>query len=478
MNATKRIPGFSCARRDALRRLGALGALGLVPALANRLGGDAQAASAGSYRALVCIFLFGGNDGNNLVVPTDTAGYAAYLAARGGVVGTPGNGTLALPAAGSTGGVLPLNGVSYGLHPSMTELQALWNSGNVALLFNVGALVMPITAAQYAASSGDPAVVPESLFSHYDQQRQMQSTSLPDYPATGWAGRMADALAAGGTAIPPCISAAGNALFLVGASSTPIVVPQSGTLSYNGYNGTAIANARLAALQQLFGTGTDAVMMPAVGTLQAQAIATANALGPVLSGTSALASSFPTTNGSLSALSQQLLQVARLIQAASTGTIAAPPQQIFFVDLQGFDTHNNQLNRQAPLLADLSASLSGFYGAMTTLGLQDNVVAFTLSDFARTLKPASGGGSDHAWGSHHIVVGGTGAVKSGLYGTFPTLQLGGPSDVSQEGRWLPTASIDQYGATLGKWLGLTPAQLATALPNLANFPLTDLGFLA
>jgi uncharacterized protein (DUF1501 family) len=171
------------------------------------------------------------------------------------------------------------------------------------------------------------------------------------------------------------------------------------------------------------------------------------------------------------------LQVARLIQAAGAGTISAPAQQIFFVDLQGFDTHNDQLDRQAPLLAELSSSVAGFYNAMVALGQQNNVTAFTLSDFSRTLKPASGGGSDHAWGSHHFAVGGAATVKSGTYGTFPDLTLGGASDVSTEGRWLPGASIDQYGATLGKWLGLTPGQLAIALPNLANFPTKDLGFL-
>ncbi len=469
-------PTSIAARRRVLRQLAGMGALGLVPSLASVLSQDAYAA--GSYKALVCVFLFGGNDGNNLIVPTDTAGYNNYLLARGNVVGTPANGALALPAAGSTGGVLPLNGINYGLHPSMPELQTLWNSGNVALLFNVGNLVQPITIAQYLASSSDPTLVPKNLFSHLDQQQQMQITSLPVSGTTGWAGRMADQIGAGTANVPVSISAAGNALFLAGASSVPIVVPQSGTLAYNGFSGSAVDNARLAALQSLLGSGSDATLVSTLAGVQAQAMATADLLKPVLAGTSALASYFPTTNNVLSGLSQQLLQVARLIQAVNAGTITAPAQQIFFVDLQGFDTHNDQLNRQAPLLAELSSSLAGFYNAMVAIGQQNNVTAFTLSDFARTLKPASGGGSDHAWGSHHLVLGGTAAVKSGAYGTFPDLTLAGASDVSTEGRWLPGTSIDQYGATLGKWLGLTPAQLAIALPNLANFPVKDLGFLA
>jgi uncharacterized protein (DUF1501 family) len=468
-------PTFAAARRRVLRQLTGMGALGLVPGLASVVSQDAYAA--GSYKALVCVFLFGGNDGNNLVVPTDTTGYNNYLAARGGVVGTPANGALALPAAGTTGGVLPLSGVNYGLHPSMPELQALWNSKNVALLFNVGTMVQPITVAQYLANSTNPALVPANLFSHIDQQHQMQITSLPLVSTTGWAGRMADQISAAGTSLPVGVSAAGNALFLAGASSVPIVVPQSGSLAYNGFNGSAASNARLAALQSLFGSGSDATLVSTLGAVQSDAIAKANLLNPILTGTSPLASYFPTTNSVLSGLSQQLLQVARLIQAASAGTLNAPAQQIFFVDLQGFDTHNDQLNRQAPLLADLSSSLAGFYNAMVSIGQQNNVTAFTLSDFSRTLKPASGGGSDHAWGSHHLVLGGPATVKSGTYGTFPDLTLGGASDVSTEGRWLPGASVDQYGATLGKWLGLSPAQLAIALPNLANFPIQDLGFL-
>ena len=463
-------------RREMLCRLGGLSAFGLFPNLVGALGNAAQTAQ--SYKARVCVFLFGGSDGNNLVVPTDTTGYAAYLLARGNAVGTPGNGALALPAAGTTGGVLPLNGISFGLHSSMPELQDLWNSGNVALLFNVGALVQPITVAQYQANFANPALVPASLFSHINQQQQMMMTSLPGIATTGWAGRMADQVDTTGADVPVGVSAAGNTIFLAGASSASLVVPQSGSLAYNGFNGSAASSARLAALKTLFGSGSDAALVAALGRIQSQAVGSADLLGPVLAGTSPLASYFPTSNGALSGLSQQLLQVARLIQAATTGAISAPPRQIFFVDLQGFDTHNDELDRQAPLLAELSGSLSGFYAAMVGLGLQDDVVAFTLSDPSRTERPACGAGSDHAWGSHHLVVGGTGAVKSGTYGTFPELVLGGPSDVSAEGRWVPGISIDQYGATLGKWMGLTPGQLATAFPNLANFPTRDLGFMA
>jgi uncharacterized protein (DUF1501 family) len=463
-------------RRRMLAQLGGLGALGMLPAM-SMVPSIATAASAGSYRALVCIFLFGGNDGNNLIVPTDSAGYATYLKSRGGV-GTPTNGVLGLPAAGTTGGVLPLNGVNYGLHPAMPELQALWNAGNVATLFNVGSLVRPFASAAAFLANTNSAYVPTNLYSHDDQQQQMQTTSLPGVTTTGWAGRLADAVTVPSGTLPVGVSAAGNVLFLAGDSTVPIVVPTKGPLGYNGFSGSAISQARLSALRSLFGAGADSLLVSSMGAAQASAMNYSDLLAPVLS-TAAIAGlqgNFP--NYATSTLSQQLTQVAVLIRAAASGAIPAPAQQIFFVQLTQFDTHNDQLNRQAPLLADLSGSVNGFYNALTQTGCQDNVVTFTLSDFARTLKPASGGGSDHAWGSHHLIVGSPKNVVGGTYGTFPDLTLGGPSDVSGEGRWMPTTSLDQYGATLATWLGAPAPLLAAAFPNLANFPTGNLGFLA
>lgn len=447
-----------------------LPSLSLLPSLAS-------AESAGSYRALVCVFLFGGNDGNNMVVPTDSAGYATYLSSRGGV-GTPDNGALGLPAAGNPGGVLPLAGTNFGLHPSMPELQALWGSGNMAILFNVGCLVRPFSSAAAFLANTNASYVPTNLFSHADQQQQMQTTSLPGVTATGWGGRLADAVDVPAGGVPTGVSADGNVLFLAGNSSVPIVVPTKGPIAYNGFSTSASSQARLTALQSLFGSGADSLLVSSMGAAQASAMSYANLLAPVLStsAAAALQGNFP--NYATSTLSQQLTQAAVLINAAASGAVPAPSQQIFFVALNEFDTHNDQLNRQAPLLADLSSSINGFYDALTQVGYADNVVTFTLSDFARTLKPASGGGSDHAWGNHHLIVGSPSNVKAGTYGTFPNLTLAGPSDVSGEGRWLPMASIDQYGATLASWLGASAPAIATAFPNLANFPTASLGFLA
>ena len=473
----------SPARRRLLRQLGGLTAYGLVPGISTLLSTQ-TAEAAGSYQALVCVFLFGGNDGNNMIVPTDPTNYATYLASRGGILGTPTNGTLALPNAGVTGGVLqlaPLNSqtYNYGLHPNMPELQALWSTGNVALLFNVGNLKQPFANAAAFLANKNANLVPQNLYSHSDQQRQMQVTSLNAIGTTGWAGRLADSISTpvGTGTIPVGVSAAGNAMFLLGANSSPIVVPQKGTLSYKGFNSTASSQARLAALKTMYGSGPDSLLVQTLGGAQNNSLNKADTLSNILSATAAatLSGNFP--NYATSGLSQQLTQVALMIQAAATGAISAPAKQIFFVDLNGFDTHNDQLNRQAPLLADLSSSMNGFYQAMVSIGQHNNVVAFTLSDFARTLKPASGNGSDHAWGSHHIIVGGTGAIKGGTYGTFPNLTLGGPSDVSDEGRWMPTTSVDQYGATLANWLGISSTAINSAFPNLTNFSTGNLGFL-
>lgn len=468
-------PGFS-PRRRTLLQLGSLAALGMVPALST-LSGSANAGSTRPYKALVCVYLNGGNDGNNMVVPTDAATYAQYLAARGGVIGTVDNTALALPNAGDPGGVLPLRATGFGMHPAMPELHTLYDSGNVALLFNAGNLVKPFASAAAFRASTDSSQIPENLFSHLDQVHQSQMTSLGMEATTGWAGRLADFTAVPDNGMPAVVSAAGNALLLTGKTLLPLIVPQSGAMNFNFFSSDGPSQARLLALQALIGNAGDSALVSALAAQQGDAMRKAAMLQTVLGGAQAMAIAAQFPNVANSALSQQLVQVALLIQAAASGAIPAPDRQIFFVELGGFDTHDSQLSQHAALLAELSRTLAGFYQVLVRMGQSDQVVTFTLSDFGRTLQPTSNGGSDHGWGSHHLILGGASAVKSGTYGEFPSLALGGPSDMSDRGRWLPTTGIDQYGATLAKWLDAPANAIAQAFPNLRNFASANLGFL-
>jgi uncharacterized protein (DUF1501 family) len=447
------------SRREVLS---GLSLIGLSAGLAGRRNALA-APGADDYRALVCVFLYGGNDGNNVVVPVD-ARYTDYATARR----QPADGGLALPLEQ----LLPLAPASgsaqYGFHPSMPELQQLWTDGALAVVFNVGTLVAPTSKADDAAGR---VPRPESLMSHQDQQNQWQ-TSLPDRPSrTGWGGRLADQLPA--ASLPPLVSVAGNVLFALGERSHPLAVPLAGgaTFGLSGFDASAGSRAIRTAMDALRGLDPDNALVRSVAGETAAAFAASGALAPVLSGTGS------TTDGLFgdqpSVLGRQLLQVARIIQARS---VLGASRQVFFVALGGFDTHNDQLNRQSPLLADVSASLSAFHAATVQLGVASQVTSFTLSDFGRTLAPASGGGSDHAWGNHQLVLGGA-VVGRQTYGTFPVHALGGPDDFTAQGRWIPSVSTDQYAATLARWFGVVPGDLASVLPNIGRFASDDLGFL-
>jgi len=440
--------------------LSAVSLLGLSPLL---LRDGAARAAGSSYQALVCLFLFGGNDGNNLVVPID-ARYNDYFAARG----DPASGGLGLPMDQ----LLPLTPTTgtptYGLHPALPELVPLWESGALAVLFNVGTLVAPTDKADDAAGR---VPRPMSLMSHQDQQNQWQ-TSLPDQQSrTGWGGRIADGLPT--SSLPPLVSVAGNALFAVGATSHPLAVPAVGgaTFGLSGLDSSAASQALRSAMDTIRTLDLDNVLVQSVAGNAVAAFAASGALAPVLAGTgSTVDAEF---SGQTSSVARQLNQVARIIEARQ---VLGATRQIFFVSLGGFDTHNDQINRQQTLLTQLSQALSAFHQATLQLGVDGSVTTFTLSDFARTLKPASGGGSDHAWGNHQLILGGAVRGRS-TYGTFPTLALGGPDDFTTEGRWIPTTSTDQYVATLARWFGLSTADLATVVPNLGRFSSSDLGFL-
>ena len=445
-------------RRDFLRHMGGIGA-GAALAQLGLLGSRALAAP-GDYKALVCIFLTGGNDGNNTIVPIDTAGYANYSSIRG---------TLALPQAD----LVPLpeigGALRFGMHPGLTDWKTIWNAGQMAALLNVGTLLQPLTLAQYQAST---AVRPLNLFSHIDQQHQWQA-AISDAPSnTGWGGRLADQLAAVNAAasVPTMITATGNNLFVAGQASRALAIPVSGTFGLRG-TGTSGANlARTTALSQLLGVDKEALLVDAAQDVMTSALNYSVTLNPILtaSTTPAAAPFAALTSG----ISKQLLAIAKIIEARTTFNAT---RQIFLASLGSFDTHTNELNTQANLFGQLGPAVKAFYDAMVAIGENANVTTFTLSDFSRTLKPNTGGGTDHAWGNNHFIIGG--AVQGQrFYGTPPTLALGGPDDTSQEGRWIPTTAVDQYAATLATWLGVSPAGLASVLPNLSSFATANLGF--
>jgi uncharacterized protein (DUF1501 family) len=407
------------------------------------------------YKALICLFLFGGNDANNVIIPHDANGYASYAAARG---------VLAIPQAS----LLPLtlqngDGRDFGFHPNMPEMQGLFNQGKLGVVANVGTLVAPVTRAQYLAGG---AAVPPQLFSHADQSVQWQ-TSVPDVISkTGWGGRMADMLQSlnAGSKISLSLSIAGTNTFEVGNTVLPYVISPNGSIGLTGFDGSANANVRLQAFKDLLALPHNNLFEQAYSDTVSRSIAANDLLTSALTGTPGFQTVFPNTT-----LGSQLNMIAKLIAAR---TNLSMNRQIFFCSVGGYDTHGDQLAGQANLFTELSQGLNAFYNATVELGVASQVTTFTASDFGRTY-PTNGSGSDHGWGSHQFVLGG--AVQGGrLFGTFPTLAVNGPDDTGQ-GRWIPTTSVDEFSATLATWFGVSPSDLSTVLPNIGRFAHPNLG---
>ena len=448
----------SCCTAAALGVASSFSRFGLVNALAQ---------TPGDFRALVCIFLFGGNDANNLLVPMDPAGYANYLNIRKQLS----NGGLAL----DQGSLLPISSktqqvgtTAFGLHPNTPELQALFANGQLAFLANVGTLVTPTTRAEYLART---QAVPANLFSHQDQQLQWQTSAPDSFGTTGWAGRVADRVQPifnVNSLFPPVTSVAGTAIFCTGQQTQPYAIFPGSTPGLSGFGSSASSTARLQALQQLLTFDTGVSMIQSASTITSNALADSQTLSGALAAAGNLTTVFPTTG-----LGSQLLQVAKILKVRSALGLN---RQIFFCSLGGFDTHTAQIATQQALFSQLSPAMNAFYSATVELGLAQQVTTFTMSDFSRTFQPASGGGTDHAWGGVQMILGG--AVLGGdIYGTLPTFALGGPDDSGSNGRWIPTTSIDQYGATLASWFGVQASDLPAIFPNLSNFTASKLSFL-
>ena len=437
------------------RSLGTLGAATLMNRF-SQVNALAQDSCPADYKALVCIFLFGGNDGNNTVIPISTPAsnpnnsYSKYAQVRAG---------LALPTAGLNV-IGNSKGDQYGLHPSLTELASLYNNRNVAVMVNVGTLVTPLTQAQY---KNQQSAIPSNLFSHLDQQTEWQTSLAQGSGATGWGGRLADAVQSCNTGgFPTIVSVPGNDLFATGAQTNPATVTAGQILGLQGFSTSAANTARLSALQSLLTFDNGVSLVQASNGIASAGLSQATVLNQALAGGKALSTVFPTTS-----LGSQLAQVAKIINVRGA---LGMRRQIFFASLGGFDTHDGELNDQGTGLAQVSQAMKAFHDATVEMGTADQVVTFTQSDFGRTLQPSGGAtlGTDHAWGSNHFVMGG--AVKGGdIYGTFPTLDLSGPDDANNRGVWIPTTSLDQYAASMATWFGVDPSKLGSVFPNLVNF---------
>ncbi len=459
--------GGLCSRRDCLGGAVATAvsaASGLMP----------RQAMAADYKALVCLFLYGGNDGMNMVIPTDATRYGQYASVRG-------------PLAVPRGSLVPWSGIDYGLHPSMSALAPAWAEGALTSVFNVGPLGRPMSKTEFRSLASSSALVPSNLYSHSDQQTLWQAAGTNSLARTGWGGRAAQVLGMAN----PVISLSGGGRFGMSTSATPLQLPLPGERF--GVDGTSTDElrwqpmaARKVALEAIYATPQTNVMMNAFARQHRDAVSIADRLATLLvalpgqaGSVAAIDQAFAslTVNGRITTpVAQQLYQIAKLIAGRAT---VQGDRQIFLASMGGFDTHSGQyynnatLGHHADLLKQMADAMAAFHQAMRYIGMGPQVTLFTESDFGRTFKPNSTSGTDHAWGNHQLVLG-SGVRGKTAYGFYPTLALGGPDDVGLNpgeplGRWIPGCSVDQYAATLLRWMGATEGQLDTILPNLVNF---------
>jgi uncharacterized protein (DUF1501 family) len=471
------------SRRQFIGKILALAGSGSVPFTLNLAAmGNAAAQNASDYKAIVCLFLNGGNDHFNTVLPTDSTSWAEYQRVRT----TSDSGSIALPGVGATGGVLPIiptspqAGRSFALHPALGPLKELFDAGRLGVVANVGTLIQPTTLTQYRAGA---VALPPRLFSHNDQQATWQSSQSEASASSGWGGRMADIMAsANGNATFTCISSAGNALFLAGRTVRQYQMSGTTAVPINKLNDSLFGvPAGSNPLRQIItGEQSDPFQKEHAAVVTRAISAQSTMSSAILASGSGVPDPTPYVNpntgvAAVNPLAVQLQTIARIIGGRSALGVR---RQVFYVNLGSFDTHDYQRTNQADLLARMAHAMAYFDGVMGSLqgtDMRKQVTLFTASDFGRTFT-SNGDGTDHGWGAHHFVMGG--AVKGkDIYGSMPVTGLGHALDVGS-GALLPTTSVDQYGATLASWFGLSASQIADVFPNISNFTNRNLGFMA
>ncbi|MBL8329442.1 MAG: DUF1501 domain-containing protein [Rubrivivax sp.] len=458
-----RLAPQAAARRAFLKRAGQLSVAGVAAPWALNLATMAEAAAqtASDYKALVCVFLYGGNDHGNTLVPYDTASHDSYLRIRGSLAYA----RSALAATALTPLNPPSDGRQMALAPELAPLKGLFDAGRMGVLLNVGTLIQPTTLAQYNARS---VPLPPKLFSHNDQQSVWQS-SLPEGATSGWGGRLGDLFMAGnGNATFTCVNASGNAVYMSGRSAVQYQVSSSGSVALRGIGAPLFGSQACSDALRSLTTASRSHLMQAEHTrVMARAIDANVSLSAALAAAPALATPFDSANP----LATQLQMVARLISARQS---LGARRQVFFVSLGGFDLHDFLVAQHPGLLTSVGSAIKSFHDATVELGVANQVTTFTGSDFGRTLT-SNGDGSDHGWGSHHFIVGG--AVQGQrLHGQLPAFGISTPDDVGQ-GRLLPSTSVDQLAATLARWMGVSTSDLPLVAPNIGNYTLRDLGLL-
>lgn len=462
-------------RRTLLKRSAALALQGVAAPMAANLGlmADAAAQSANDYKALVCIFLFGANDHYNTVIPYDLTTHTHYFNIR---KGTPVSGSIydgiaiGRDALAATVLSTPLSGGrQMALNPEMTALKALFESKRASILMNVGPLIVPTTRLQYDNKS---VPLPPKLFSHNDQQAYWQSSYQAEGGATGWGGRSADLLMSNNNrSTLTCISVNGNALFLAGHQAISYQMSSTGATTVNAIKNKSLfgSSACATALQTLMTQSSTFAMSNDYTAVAKRALDTYDGIVGAIGTTPSASMNALFPSAANNSLSAQLKMVARMIEQQATFGIK---RQVFMVGMGGFDLHDFLPAQHPALLQKLSSAMKEFDDAMTSLGKGAQVTSFTASDFGRTLT-SNDDGSDHGWGSHHFVMGG--AVAGGQFlGVSPEIGLTHNQQVGS-GRLLPSTSVDQMGAELAAWFGVSQTDVKTVLPNARNFDLYKIG---